>query len=186
MTRLVCTLFNQSAWNPVKIWKRAEYGFGEYGFLGQKSCRTKVARIFRIFVPNFAPNFAPNFPEFFEDFSCFVSWETENRKSSPKITAVFQCKTPRQTRKKYSQTYSWRAGKVTVSNTKLTASSVSFFCPHQVSGRELSEFLSAYYLCAKKNSPFFFAELNEFTAELSKFTLPKEHSRNSIPILPVF
>ena len=25
--------------------------------LGQKSCRTKVSRIFRIFVPNFAPNF---------------------------------------------------------------------------------------------------------------------------------
>ena len=33
--------------------------------LGQKSCRTKVPRIFRIFVPNFAPNFAPNFPRSF-------------------------------------------------------------------------------------------------------------------------
>ena len=33
--------------------------------LGQKSCRTKVSRIFRIFVPNFAPNFAPNFPRIF-------------------------------------------------------------------------------------------------------------------------
>ena len=32
---------------------------------GQKSCRTKVSRIFRIFVPNFAPNFAPNFPRIF-------------------------------------------------------------------------------------------------------------------------
>ena len=35
-----------------------------------------------------------------------------------------------------------------VSNTKLS----EFFGPHQVPGRELSEFLSAYYLCAKTNS----------------------------------
>ena len=28
-----------------------------------------------------------------------------------------------------------------------------FFCPHRVLGSELSEFLSAYYLCAKSNSP---------------------------------
>ena len=34
-------------------------------FLGQKSCRTKVPRIFRIFVPDFAPNFAPNFSRIF-------------------------------------------------------------------------------------------------------------------------
>ena len=39
---------------------------GCFGFLlGQESCRTKVSRIFRIFVPNFAPNFAPNFPRIF-------------------------------------------------------------------------------------------------------------------------
>ena len=30
-----------------------------------------------------------------------------------------------------------------------------FFGPHRVPGRELSEFLSAYYLCAKANSPSF-------------------------------
>ena len=40
------------------------------------------------------------FPEFFEEFSCFVSWKTETRKNSPKIPAIFQCKIPRQTRKK--------------------------------------------------------------------------------------
>ena len=39
----------------------------------------------------------------------------------------------------------------TVSNTELG----EFFCPHRVPGRELSEFLSAYYLCAKANSPSF-------------------------------
>ena len=40
----------------------------------------------------------------------------------------------------------------TVSNTEL---SEFFFCPHRVPGRELSEFLSAYYLCEKANSPSF-------------------------------
>ena len=35
------------------------------------------------------------------------------------------------------------------SNTELS----EFFGPHRVPGRELSEFLSAYYLCAKANSP---------------------------------
>ena len=36
-----------------------------------------------------------------------------------------------------------------------TPNSVSFSGPHRVPGRELSEFLSAYYLCAKANSPSF-------------------------------
>ena len=49
-----------------------------------------------------------------------------------------------------------------------TPSSVSFFPPHRVPGRELSEFLSAYYLNAKATSPSFFAELTECAAELSE------------------
>ena len=53
------------------------------------------------------------FPEFFEEFSCFVSWETETRKNSPKFLAIFQCKIPRQTRKKIFTKFFWRAGKVT-------------------------------------------------------------------------
>ena len=62
---------------------------------GQKSCRTKVPRISRISVPNFAPNFAPNFPEIFEDFSCFVSWETETRKKiHQKSPPFFNAKFP--------------------------------------------------------------------------------------------
>ena len=36
-----------------------------------------------------------------------------------------------------------------------TPSSVSFFGAHRVPGRELSEFLLAYHLCAKANSPSF-------------------------------
>ena len=47
-----------------------------------------------------------SFSEFSEEFSCFVLWETETRKNSPKIPAIFQCKTPRQIRKKYSQNVS--------------------------------------------------------------------------------
>ena len=39
----------------------------------------------------------------------------------------------------------------TVSNTELS----EFLGPHRVPGRELSEFLSAYYLCGKANSPSF-------------------------------
>ena len=69
--------------------------------LGQKSCRTKVPRIFRIFVPNFAPGFAPNFPRIFEEFS----WETETRKNSPKSPGIFQCKIPRQVRRKNPQKF---------------------------------------------------------------------------------
>ena len=40
------------------------------------------------------------FAEFLEEFSCFASWETETRKDSPKIPAIFQCKIPRQIREK--------------------------------------------------------------------------------------
>ena len=39
----------------------------------------------------------------------------------------------------------------TVLNTELS----EFFGPHRVPGRELSELLSAYYLCVKANSPSF-------------------------------
>ena len=52
----------------------------------------------------------------------------------------------------------------TVSNTELS----EFFGPHRVPGRGLSEFLPAHYLCAKANSPSFFAELTEFDVKLSE------------------
>ena len=42
-----------------------------------------------------------------------------------------------------------------------TPSSVSFFYAHRVPGRELSEFLSAYFLCAKANSPSFFSRTHQ-------------------------
>ena len=52
----------------------------------------------------------------------------------------------------------------TVSNTELG----EFFCPHRVPGRELSEFLSAYFLCDKATHRVFFTELTEFAAKLSE------------------
>ena len=42
--------------------KLARNIFFEARIFRPESCRTKVSRIFRFFVPNFAPNFAPNFP----------------------------------------------------------------------------------------------------------------------------
>ena len=86
--------------------------------LGPKSCRTKVPQIFRIVVPNFAPNFAPNFPLFFEEFSCFVSWETETRKIHQKSPPFFNTKFPGKSEEKIHKVFFgffWRAGgKVTM------------------------------------------------------------------------
>ena len=56
----------------------------------------------------------------------------------------------------------------TVSNTELS----EIFGPHRVPGRELSEFLSAYYLCAKANSP----SLPQNSVRLSEFSSPKQYS----------
>ena len=58
------------------------------------------------------------------------------------------------------------------------------FGPHRVPGRELSEFLSAYYLCAKANSPSSSQNspsLPQNSVRLSEFSSPKQYSRNSIP-----
>ena len=62
---------------------------------GQKSCRTKVSRIFRVFVPNFAPNFAQNFPRFFWGFFvlCFVG-NGDQEKIHQKNPPFFNAKLP--------------------------------------------------------------------------------------------
>ena len=51
----------------------------------------------------------------------------------------------------------------TVSNTEVS----EFFGPHRAPGRELSEFLSAYYLCQSELTEFL-AELTEFAVKLSE------------------
>ena len=66
---------------------------------------------FRIFVPSSARILLRISPEIFEDFSCFVSWEAETRKNSPKIPGVFQCKIPSQIRKRNSQNLSGEQAK---------------------------------------------------------------------------
>ena len=43
-----------------------------------------------------------------------------------------------------------------------------FLGPHRVPGRELSEFLSAYYVCPKAKSPSFVANPTEFAVKLSE------------------
>ena len=68
----------------------------------------------------------------------------------------------------------------TVSNTELS----EFFRPHWLPGSELSEFLSAYNLCAKANSPSSSQNspsLPRNSVRLSEFSSPKQCSRNSIP-----
>ena len=72
--------------------------------LGQKSCRKKVSRIFRICVPISLRIF----PEFFEDFSCFVSWETEIRKKSPKNPRHFSMQNSQANTKKIFTKFFWR------------------------------------------------------------------------------
>ena len=69
----------------------------------------------------------------------------------------------------------------TVSNTELS----EFFGAQRVPGSELSEFLSAYYLCVKANSPSFSQNspsLPQNSVRLSEFPCPKQYSRNSIPL----
>ena len=46
---------------PQSLEKMGHTAKGKEIPLGQKSCRTKIPRIFRIVIPNFAPNFAPDF-----------------------------------------------------------------------------------------------------------------------------
>ena len=71
----------------------------------------------------------------------------------------------------------------TVSDTELS----ECFGAHCVPGSELSELLSAYYLCAKANSPSFSQNspsLPENSVRLSEFSSLKQYSRNSIPPVP--
>ena len=60
----------------------------------KKSCRPKVPRIFRIFVPNFAPNFAPNFSRIFRGLFVLGFVGDGDQKNSPKIPPFFNAKFP--------------------------------------------------------------------------------------------
>ena len=49
-----------------------------------ESCRTKAPEFFEV-CPKFCPEYSSEFPISFEDFSCFISSETETTKNSPNL-----------------------------------------------------------------------------------------------------
>ena len=79
--------------------------------LGQKSCRTKVSRIFRIFVPNFAPNFAPNFPRIFRGLFVLRLVGDGDQKQFTKNPRHFSMQNSQANTKKYSQNSSGEQAK---------------------------------------------------------------------------
>ena len=88
-------------------------GFG-LGLLGQESRRTKVSRIFRIFVPNF--QFCPEFcSEFFPNFSRTFRASFRERRRPEKFTKNprhFSMQNSQANTKKIFTKFFWRAGKV--------------------------------------------------------------------------
>ena len=87
-----------------------------YTIFGQESCRTKVSRILRIFVPNFAPNFAPNFPRIFRGLLVlrFVG-DGDQKKIHQNSPPFFNAKFPGKHEKLIFTEFFWRAGKVILS-----------------------------------------------------------------------
>ena len=79
--------------------------------LGQKSCRTKVSRIFRIFVPNFAPNLAPNFPRIFRGLFVLRFVGDGDQKKFTKNPRHFSMQNSQANTKKIFTKFFWRAGK---------------------------------------------------------------------------
>ena len=64
------------------------------------------------FRPGFSPEFCSEFsPNFSRIFRASFHGKPRPKKNSPKIPAIFQCKIPRQTRKKYSQNVSGEKAK---------------------------------------------------------------------------
>ena len=85
-----------------------------YGiFWGQKSCRTKVSRIFRIFVPNFALNFAPNFSRISRGLFVLRFVGDGDQKKFTKNPCHFSMQNSQANTKKIFTKFFWRAGKVT-------------------------------------------------------------------------
>ena len=79
---------------------------------GQKSCRTKVPRIFRFFVPNFAPNFALNFPRIFRGVFVLRFVGDGDQKKLTKNPCHFSMQNSQaNTKEKFTKPF-WGAGKV--------------------------------------------------------------------------
>ena len=82
--------------------------------LGQNSCRTKVSRIFRFFVPNFAPNFALNFPRIFWGVFVLHFAGDGDQKKFTKNPRHFSMQNSQANSKKKSTKFFWRAVKVRI------------------------------------------------------------------------
>ena len=80
--------------------------------LGQERRRTKVSRIFRIFVPNFAPNFAPNFPRIFRGLFVLRFVGDGDQKKFTKNPRHFSMQNSQANMKKIFTKFFWGAGKV--------------------------------------------------------------------------
>ena len=91
-------------------------------WLGQKSCRMKVPRIFRISVPNFSnfrPEFCPEFcaefsPNFSRSFRASFRGKRRPEKIHRKPPAFFNAKSPGKPEKKNHKSFLGGAGKVTI------------------------------------------------------------------------
>ena len=93
------------------VWKPCFFfglpGFS-MGFVRSEEVQNEKAPNFYNFRPEFCSEkcSAWMFPDFFEDFSCFVSFETETMENSPNIPAISQCQIPRQIQRKNSEKFS--------------------------------------------------------------------------------
>ena len=83
-------------------------------WLGQKSCRTKLSRIFRCFGPSFAPNFAPNFPRIFWGVFVLHFVGDGDQKKFTTNPRHFSMQNSQANSKKKSTIFFWRAVKVRV------------------------------------------------------------------------
>ena len=79
---------------------------------GQKSGRTQVPRISRIFVSNFLPNFAPKFPRNFRGVFVLRFPGNGDQKKFTKNPRPFSMQNSQANTKKIFTKFFWRAGKV--------------------------------------------------------------------------
>ena len=87
--------------------------WGQQKILGQKSCRTEVSRIFRIFSTNFAAEFCSEFsPDFLRSFRASFRGKRRPEKIHQKSPPFSNAKFPGKFRRKNFTEVFWRAGKV--------------------------------------------------------------------------
>ena len=134
--------------------------------LGWHVCRTKFARKLFFELRNLSRKMLRNFPRIFEPLlggskkSREIPSKSPAKLPSPKIKKKITDELLQDRREKY-----FGNGPNTVSESMVSKHRTQwFFHSHRLPGRELSEFLSAYYVCAKANSP----SLSQNSSSLAK------------------